>query len=102
MFHASMTFDLGEDVNALRGMVHDWAQNRVKPLAAEIDQSNSFPPALWPEMGELGLLGVTVDEDYGGGGVVDRKSTRVKKQQTRKSEDVFWFKKKKKKPVKDY
>ena len=69
MFHASMTFDLGEDVNSLRDMVHGWAQNRVKPMAAEIDQSNAFPPALWPEMGELGLLGITVDEDYGGAGM---------------------------------
>jgi isovaleryl-CoA dehydrogenase len=69
MFHASMTFDLGEDVNALRDMVHDWAQTRVKPMAGEIDQSNAFPPALWPEMGALGLLGVTVDEAYGGAGM---------------------------------
>jgi isovaleryl-CoA dehydrogenase len=69
MFHASMTFDLGEDVNALRDMVHDWAQARVKPMAGEIDKSNAFPPALWPEMGELGLLGVTVDEAYGGAGM---------------------------------
>ncbi len=69
MFHASMTFDLGEDVNALRDMVHAWAQDRVKPMAAEIDLMNSFPPELWPEMGELGLLGVTVDEEYGGAGM---------------------------------
>ncbi|MFA8440619.1 isovaleryl-CoA dehydrogenase [Yoonia sp.] len=69
MFHASMTFDLGEDENALRDMVHDWAQSRLKPMAAEIDQSNAFPPALWTEMGELGLLGVTVDEAYGGAGM---------------------------------
>ncbi|MFG5380424.1 isovaleryl-CoA dehydrogenase [Yoonia sp. R2-816] len=69
MFHASMTFDLGEDVNALRDMVHAWAQERVKPMAAEIDRSNTFPPELWPEMGELGLLGVTVDEEYGGAGM---------------------------------
>ncbi len=69
MFHASMSFDLGEDVNALRDMVHGWAQERVKPLAAEVDASNAFPPDLWPEMGELGLLGITVDEDYGGAGM---------------------------------
>ena len=69
MFHASMRFDLGEDVNALRDMVHDWAQTRVKPMAAEIDASNAFPAALWPEMGALGLLGVTVDETYGGAGM---------------------------------
>jgi len=69
MFHASMTFDLGEDVNALRDMVHDWAQTRVKPMAAQIDQANAFPSELWPEMGALGLLGVTVDETYGGAGM---------------------------------
>ncbi|MBE0413172.1 isovaleryl-CoA dehydrogenase [Yoonia sp.] len=69
MFHASMTFDLGEDVNALRDMVHDWAQTRVKPMAAQIDRDNLFPPELWPEMGELGLLGVTVGEEYGGAGM---------------------------------
>ena len=60
MFSASMQFDLGEDVNALREMVHRWAQERVRPLAAEIDTSNAFPNALWREMGDLGLLGVTL------------------------------------------
>lgn len=69
MFHASMRFDLGEEVNALRDMVHDWAQTRVKPMATEIDRSNAFPSELWREMGELGLLGVTVDESYGGAGM---------------------------------
>ena len=69
MFLSSMTFDLGEDVNALRDMVHAWAQERVKPLASNIDADNIFPPELWTEMGELGLLGVTVDESYGGAGM---------------------------------
>ncbi|MCB5198171.1 isovaleryl-CoA dehydrogenase [Loktanella sp. TSTF-M6] len=69
MFNASMTFDLGEDVNALRDMVHDWAQTRVKPMAADIDRDNAFPSALWREMGDLGLLGVTVPEEYGGAGM---------------------------------
>ncbi len=69
MFNASMTFDLGEDVNALRDMVHDWAQTRVKPMAAAIDRDNLFPTELWTEMGALGLLGVTVDEAYGGAGM---------------------------------
>ncbi len=63
MFHGSMQFDLGEDVNALRDMVHAWAQERVKPLAQKIDQENAFPNALWREMGELGLLGVTVTKN---------------------------------------
>ncbi|MBR3371783.1 MAG: isovaleryl-CoA dehydrogenase [Rhodobacteraceae bacterium] len=66
MFTASMNLDLGEEVNALRDMVHRWAQDRVKPMAAEIDRTNSFPPELWREMGELGLLGITVSERYGG------------------------------------
>jgi len=69
MFNASMQFDLGEDVNALRDMVHRWAQERVKPMAAKIDADNTFPPELWTEMGELGLLGMTVDEAFGGSGM---------------------------------
>ena len=66
MFMHSMRFDLGEDVEALRDMVHRWAQERVRPMAAEIDSSNSFPNELWTEMGELGLLGITVPEEFGG------------------------------------
>jgi len=69
MFNAGTSFDLGEDVNALREMVHRWAQERVKPMAAGIDRENAFPAALWREMGDLGLLGITVDEDYGGAGM---------------------------------
>ncbi|ETX14510.1 isovaleryl-CoA dehydrogenase [Roseivivax halodurans JCM 10272] len=69
MFDATMTFDLGEDVGALREMVHRWSQDRLKPMAAEIDASNAFPNELWREMGELGLLGITVGEEYGGSGM---------------------------------
>jgi len=69
MFNAAMQFDLGEDVNALRDMVHRWAQERVRPMAADIDSSNNFPNELWAEMGELGLLGITVPEEYGGAGM---------------------------------
>ena len=66
MFNASMNFALGEEVESLREMVHRWAQERVAPMAAEIDQSNCFPAELWQEMGELGLLGITVGDEYGG------------------------------------
>ena len=66
MFNATMRFDLGEDVDALREMTHRWAQERVKPLAAEIDAKNDFPSELWREMGDLGLLGITIPEGYGG------------------------------------
>lgn len=69
MFNATLQFDLGEDVNALREMVYRWAQERVKPMAADIDAKNAFPNELWREMGDLGLLGITVDEAYGGAGM---------------------------------
>ncbi|MBD9526687.1 isovaleryl-CoA dehydrogenase [Paracoccus sp. PAR01] len=69
MFTSGMEFDLGEDVNALREMVHRWAQERLKPIAAEVDRQNAFPNDLWSEMGELGLLGITVPEEWGGAGM---------------------------------
>ena len=69
MFTRGMEFDLGEDVNALRDMVHRWAQDRVKPMAADVDRTNDFPNELWTEMGDLGLLGITVPEEFGGAGM---------------------------------
>jgi len=69
MFTAMMRFDLGEEVEALRDMVQRWVQERVKPIAAETDHANAFPNDLWREMGELGLLGITVEENYGGAGM---------------------------------
>ncbi len=69
MFTAAMTFDLGDEISALREMVHRWAQDRVKPLAAEIDRANCFPAELWTELGALGLLGITVPEAYDGAGM---------------------------------
>ncbi|MBZ0122954.1 MAG: acyl-CoA dehydrogenase family protein [Roseovarius sp.] len=69
MFDKGLRFDLGEDVNALRDMVHRWAQERLKPMAAGIDRDNVFPAELWREMGELGLLGITVEEEFGGAGL---------------------------------
>jgi isovaleryl-CoA dehydrogenase len=69
MFTASLNFALGEDIDALRDMVQSWAQARVAPIAAEIDRENRFPEPLWREMGDLGLLGITVPEEYGGAGL---------------------------------
>ncbi|MEM6933982.1 MAG: acyl-CoA dehydrogenase family protein, partial [Pseudomonadota bacterium] len=69
MFHASMNFSLGDDIDALRDTVHRFAQDRIAPMAAEIDTTNSFPDGLWREMGELGLLGITVPEEFGGAGM---------------------------------
>ena len=69
MFLAAMNFDLGPEIDALREMVHRWAQDRVKPQAAAVDRTNAFPPDLWPELGSLGLLGITVPEEFGGSGL---------------------------------
>lgn len=69
MFTAAMSFDLGEDIDALRDTVHRWAQSRLRPMAAAIDKQNAFPAALWAEMGALGLHGITVPEEYGGAGM---------------------------------
>lgn len=69
MFTAAMSFALDEDTHAIRDVTHRWAQERLKPLAAEIDRSNHFPTHLWREMGDLGLLGLTVPEEYGGAGL---------------------------------
>jgi isovaleryl-CoA dehydrogenase len=59
-------FGLGEDVDLLRESVAAFAADRIAPRAAKIDESNVFPRDLWPELGELGLLGITVEEEYGG------------------------------------
>jgi isovaleryl-CoA dehydrogenase len=66
MFQPQMTFGLSDEIEALRETVHRWAQARVKPMAAQIDSNNAFPAELWREMGDLGLLGITVGEAYGG------------------------------------
>ena len=68
MFKFSMEFELGDDIKAMRETVHRWSQDRLKPMAADIDRENYFPEKLWREMGELGILGITVD-DYGGAGM---------------------------------
>jgi isovaleryl-CoA dehydrogenase len=59
-------FGLGEDIDLLRETVRSFAADKIAPRAVDIDASNEFPLDLWPEMGELGLLGITVDEEYGG------------------------------------
>ena len=64
--YPTLNFDLGEDIDLLRAQVHQFAQNEIAPLADESDQNNQFPNALWPKLGEMGLLGVTVSEQYGG------------------------------------
>jgi len=62
----SLNFDRGEDVEMLRNSVQQFAAAEIAPRAAEIDRANQFPPDLWRKMGDLGLLGMTVEETYGG------------------------------------
>src|SRR6266446_7538570 len=62
-------FGLGETADMLRDSVRGFAADRIAPRADEIDRSNVFPRDLWPELGELGFLGMTVSPDYGGAGL---------------------------------
>ena len=61
-----MNFNLGNTAQMLRESVHDFAQAEIAPLADEIDRSNEFPAQLWGKLGDMGLLGITVEEEYGG------------------------------------
>lgn len=64
--YTSLNFGLGEDVDMLRDAVQDFAVNEIAPIAAKVDHDNAFPNELWPVLGGMGLLGVTVAEEYGG------------------------------------
>src|SRR5467141_3114503 len=66
---AALDFDLGPEIDMLRTTVRGFAEDRIAPLAAEIDRTDRFPIELWPEMGGLGLHGITVEEEYGGAGM---------------------------------
>src|SRR6201988_2682128 len=66
---SSLDFDLGPEIDMLRTTVRGFAEDRVAPLAAEIDRTDRFPIELWPQMGALGLHGITVEEEYGGSGL---------------------------------
>jgi isovaleryl-CoA dehydrogenase len=63
---AFMNFDLGEEIDQLRETTRQFAAREIAPRAAQADRDNAFPMALWPKLGELGLLGLTVEEEYGG------------------------------------
>ena len=65
----SLNFDLGETADMLRGSVETFAADEIAPRAAAIDRDNDFPADLWRKMGDLGVLGITVDEDHGGAGM---------------------------------
>src|ERR1700678_4645831 len=67
--YREFNFGLGEVIDAVRDQVQRFAQERIAPRANEIDRSNLFPRDLWRELGELGLLGLTVPESHGGAGM---------------------------------
>jgi isovaleryl-CoA dehydrogenase len=68
-FHTGLNFALGEDIERLRETVASFAADRIAPRADQIDRSNRFPRDLWPQMGALGLHGITVEEEFGGAGM---------------------------------
>lgn len=69
MFASGINFGLGEEIEALRDTVRRFAESRIAPLAAETDRNNAFPMHLWRELGDLGVLGITAPDDYGGAGM---------------------------------
>lgn len=69
MFTTAMNFALGEEIEALREMTYRFSQDKIAPIAEETDRSNDFPAHLWKAFGDLGLLGITADPEYGGSGM---------------------------------
>ena len=67
--YSTLNFGLGEIADMLRESVREFATNEIQPRAAEIDQSNEFPSDMWKKMGDVGLLGITVEEEFGGSGM---------------------------------
>lgn len=67
--YPSLDFDLGETADMIRETVRAFTADKITPRAAEIDRTNEFPRDLWPQLGELGLLGITVEEEDGGAGL---------------------------------
>lgn len=64
--YPTLDFGLGQDIDMLRDAVYQFSQAEIAPLAAQADADNAFPNQLWPKLGAMGLLGITVEEEYGG------------------------------------
>ena len=86
--HASLDHQLGETIDILRATVRQFTAREIAPRAEDIDQTNEFPRDLWPRLGELGLLGMTVSEEYGGPGLGYLAHTVVMEEVSRGSASV--------------
>ncbi|MFZ5755557.1 MAG: isovaleryl-CoA dehydrogenase [Pseudomonadota bacterium] len=86
--YPSLRFNLGDTIDALRDSVYQFAQKEIAPRAADIDRSNQFPMDLWKKFGDLGLLGMTVSEEYGGVGLGYLAHTIVTEEIARASASV--------------
>ncbi|MEK9808352.1 MAG: acyl-CoA dehydrogenase family protein, partial [Halieaceae bacterium] len=64
--YPTLNFGLGEEIDQLRDMVHQFCKKEVAPRAGDIDRDNTFPMDLWKKLGDLGLLGITASEEFGG------------------------------------
>ena len=69
MYDKTLNFGFNQDLHQLKDTINKFAQNEIAPLAKNVDENNEFPNFLWEKFGELGLLGITADEDYGGTGL---------------------------------
>lgn len=67
--HSGLNFNLGETADMIRDSVRAFAQKEIAPIAEQVDKNNEFPNQLWPKLGEMGLLGMTVEEEFGGSGL---------------------------------
>ncbi|MEQ3637025.1 isovaleryl-CoA dehydrogenase [Alcanivorax sp.] len=88
MFDSTFNFDLDETLIALRDSVRHFAQKEIAPIAAEVDSSNEFPVEMWKKLGDLGVLGVTVSEEYGGANMGYLAHTLVMEEISRASASI--------------
>ena len=65
----SFDFNLGKDTEVFQEAIEDFCNSEIKPLANQIDKDNEFPTTIWEKLGKMGLLGITVEEEYGGSGL---------------------------------
>ena len=88
MFDGGLDFHFDETLNALRDSVRAFARREIAPIAAQVDSDNLFPNELWKKLGDLGVLGITVSEEYGGAGLGYLAHTLVMEEISRASASI--------------